>query len=303
MALRPIDNALPISPDNPRLKKHAKVSIQTQKRAPEVGVNDENKAPLPQPVDASVDYIASENLKPFEDPESNIQSLVEGLDSKDWVTVCESLNFVRRFAIYHSDLLLPVLEKVILVEVKAMKNPRSALCKTSIMAASDIFGSFGEKMLDSSAFDQLLLQLLLKASQDKKFVCEEADKSLTALVNSIAPLPLLQRLHGFVNHGNLRVRAKAAVSISNSVSKMGSEEIGEFRSVSLLQIASDLLNDRLPEAREAREAARSIVFSVYKTFMENEKPNPGEAWQSFCETNLTTIQAQSMIKVISSSSQ
>ncbi|KAE8714202.1 putative Pentatricopeptide repeat-containing protein [Hibiscus syriacus] len=343
MALRPIDNALPISPDNPRLKKHAKVSIQTQKRAPEVGVNDENKAPvtpptriqpgyeseicesievvhhyavttahinvpkdlsrghkdpgnypevikiigncpevikilapLPQPVDASVDYIASENLKPFEDPESNIQSLVEGLDSKDWVTVCESLNFVRRFAIYHSDLLLPVLEKVILVEVKAMKNPRSALCKTSIMAASDIFGSFGEKMLDSSAFDQLLLQLLLKASQDKKFVCEEADKSLTALVNSIAPLPLLQRLHGFVNHGNLRVRAKAAVSISNSVSKMGSEEIGEFRSVSLLQIASDLLNDRLPEAREAaRSSEKHRVFCIQNIYGKRKAESRG----------------------------
>ncbi|KAE8726369.1 putative Pentatricopeptide repeat-containing protein [Hibiscus syriacus] len=183
-----------------------------------------------------------------------------------------------------------------------MKNPRSALCKTSIMAALDIFDAFGEKLLDStdsSAFDQLLLQLLLKASQDKKFVCEEADKSLTVLVNSIAPLPLLHRLHGFVNHGNLRVRAKAAVSISNSVSKMGSEEIGEFGLVLLLQMASDLLNDRLPEAREA---ARSIVFSVYKAFTENEKSNPGEAWQSFCEKNLSTIQAQSMIKVVSSSS-
>ncbi|KAE8677616.1 putative Pentatricopeptide repeat-containing protein [Hibiscus syriacus] len=300
MALRPIDNALPISPDNPRLKKHAKVSIQTQKRAPEVGLNDENKAPLPQPVDASVDYMASENLEPFEDPESNIQSLVEGLDSKDWVTVCGSLNFVRRFAIYHSGLLLPVLEKVMLVIVKAMKNPRSALCKTSIMAASDIFDALGEKLLDSSAFDQLLLQLLLKASQDKKFVCEEANKSLTALVNSIAPLPLLNQLHGFVNHGNLRVRAKAAVSISNSVSKMGSEEIGEFGLVSLLQMASDLLNDRLPEAREA---ARSIVFSVHNAFTENEKSNPRAAWQSFCETNLSTIQAQSMLKVLSSSSQ
>ncbi|GMI64084.1 hypothetical protein like AT4G15830 [Hibiscus trionum] len=301
MALRPIDNALPITPDNLRTKKHPKVSIQTHKRASEIGIHDENKAPLPQSVDASVDYIASENLKPFQDPESNIQSLIEGLDSKDWVKVCKSLNDVRRFSLYHSSLLLPVLEKVILVVIKAMKNPRSALCKTSIMAASDIFDAFGGKLLDStdsSAFDQLLLQLLLKASQDKKFVCEEADKSLTALVNSIAPLPLLRKLHGFVNHGNLRVRAKAAVSISNSVSKMGSDKIGEFGLVPLLQMASDLLNDRLPEAREA---ARSIVFSVYKAFSENEKLNPEETWQSFCETNLSTIQAPSMIKVVSSS--
>ena len=46
-----------------------------------------------------------------------------------------------------------------LVLVKTMKNPRSALCKTSIMASSDIFKAFGEKLLDpstSDAFDQLV---------------------------------------------------------------------------------------------------------------------------------------------------
>ena len=46
-----------------------------------------------------------------------------------------------------------------LVLVKAMKNPRSALCKTSIMASSDIFSAFGDKLLESpvsEAFDPLV---------------------------------------------------------------------------------------------------------------------------------------------------
>ena len=44
-----------------------------------------------------------------------------------------------------------------LVVVKAMKNPRSALCKTSIMASSDIFNAFGDQLLDSTdAFDNLV---------------------------------------------------------------------------------------------------------------------------------------------------
>lgn len=49
--------------------------------------------------------------------------------------------------------------KVVLVVAKTMKNPRSALCKTSIMAASDIFRAFGDKLLDpstSDAFDSLV---------------------------------------------------------------------------------------------------------------------------------------------------
>lgn len=45
------------------------------------------------------------------------------------------------------------------VLVKAMKSPRSALCKTSIMASADIFQSFGALLLSSTednALDQLV---------------------------------------------------------------------------------------------------------------------------------------------------
>ncbi|GMI64681.1 hypothetical protein like AT4G15830 [Hibiscus trionum] len=116
------------------------------------------------------------------------------------------------------------------------------------------------------------------------------------MTNFIAPLPLLKKLSGYVNYRNLRVRAKGVVSISNSVSKMGVEEMKEFGFVTLLQMVADLLNDKLPEAREA---TRSIVFSVNETFTKNEDENPEVAWQNFFLTSLSPIQAQSMIKVIS----
>ncbi|KAL0414735.1 UNVERIFIED_CONTAM: hypothetical protein Sradi_1675200 [Sesamum radiatum] len=264
MALRPLDNALPVTPERP--KKQAKIVIPAHKekqQLPELGVNDENKAPLPQPssADASIDYISSEDLKAFQDPDVKIQ-------------VCESLNDVRRFALYHSGLLLPILEKVVSVMVKAIKNPRSALCKTSIMAASDIFRAFGEKLLDSTsdAFNQLLLQLLLKASQDKKFVCEEADRALLTMVEAMAPLPLLHKLGLYVGHTNLRVRAKAAISISNCVSRMDLKSMEEFGLVALIKIASNLLNDKLPEAREA---ARGIAISLFRALTENEEEKAG----------------------------
>lgn len=73
MALRPLDNALPIAQERP--KKQAKGVISTQKQQLDLGVNDENKAPLPvvSNGDASIDYIPSENLKAFVDPEIKIQ--------------------------------------------------------------------------------------------------------------------------------------------------------------------------------------------------------------------------------------
>jgi hypothetical protein len=65
-----------------------------------------------------------------------------------------------------------------------------------------------------------LLQLLLKASQDKKFVCEEAEKAMRAMAASMPPLPLLKKLKAYVRHANLRVRAKAAVAIAHCVTRM-----------------------------------------------------------------------------------
>lgn len=50
-------------------------------------------------------------------------------------------------------------EKVMVVVVTSMKNPRSALCKTSIMASADIFKAFGDKLLD--AFDNLVLTVFI----------------------------------------------------------------------------------------------------------------------------------------------
>ncbi|WCJ23493.1 ARM repeat superfamily protein [Euphorbia peplus] len=297
MALRPIDNALPLTPERPKMQ--VKVSNPMQKQL-EFGVNDENIVPVATDAAVVIDYISSENLKPIPDPELKIQGLVDGLDSKDWVKVCDSLNNARRFALHHSSLLLPILEKVVVVVVKAMKNPRSALCKTSIMASTDIFKVFGDKLLNftTDVFDNMLLQLLLKSSQDKRFVCDEADLALKAMVKSISPLPLLQKLQLYVSHANLRIRAKVAICISNCASNMGLEGMKEFGLELLLQMAANLLKDRLPEAREA---ARKLVTAIFEAYTEHEEQElKQESWQSFCQSNLSALDALSVAKITSS---
>ncbi|XP_071730454.1 uncharacterized protein [Rutidosis leptorrhynchoides] len=304
MALRSLDNTLPLSPERP--KKAIKVSNLIAKSKPkqptDLIVNDENKAPLDPavaPAVDSVEYIASENLKAISDPDVKFQNLMEGLESKDWLKICDSLNDVRRFALHHSTLLIPILDKVVTILVKSMKNPRSALCKTSIMAASDLFKSYGDKLLDlitSDAVDQMMLQLLLKASQDKKFVCEEAERTLNTMVVFTTPIPLLNKLKLYVSHSNMRVRAKAAVSISQCVSKMEVGDMRDYGLVSLVQMSAELLKDRLPEAREA---ARGIVLLIYKTVME-DKDNEEDKWQHFCQLNLSAIDALTMVKLVAS---
>ncbi|CAA7406046.1 unnamed protein product [Spirodela intermedia] len=301
MALRSLDNALPALQERPR--KIAKVAAV--KAEDLVVATDENLAPPANAAEASVEYVASCDLLPLDDPETKVERLLEDLDSKDWLKVCEALNVVRRLALHHSSLMLPILDKVMLVTMKAMKNPRSALCKTSIMASTDIISSsLGRTLLlnKDGAFDQLLLQLLLKASQDKKFVCEEAEKSLHEMARSLPPIPLLKRLHLYVKHANLKVRAKAAVYMSHCVSKMDFGVMKEFGLGNILHMAADLLNDRLPAARES---ARGMINSVHRAFCgdhgrgeERNGSEPSQLWQDFCFSNLRPSAAQSIAKII-----
>lgn len=71
MALRPIENALPtITQERP--KKQPKIAVSTQKpqqQQPRTSSNDENQIPL----EPTIDYISSDNLKPMSDPEAQIQ--------------------------------------------------------------------------------------------------------------------------------------------------------------------------------------------------------------------------------------
>ncbi|CAH1433051.1 unnamed protein product [Lactuca virosa] len=111
-------------------------------------VNDENIAQLDPvaPAVDSVDYVSSEDLKPLSDPDVKFQGLIEGLESKDWLKICDSLNDVRRMVEDWPHVsLIPRFDTD-----SAMKNPRSALCKTSIMAASDIFKSYDPNVNDES---------------------------------------------------------------------------------------------------------------------------------------------------------
>jgi hypothetical protein len=48
--------------------------------------------------------------------------------------------------------------------------------------------------------DPMLLQLLLKDSQDKDFACEAVDKALIMTTTTISPNLLLQKLELYVKH-------------------------------------------------------------------------------------------------------
>ncbi|KAL1357076.1 hypothetical protein HN51_009074 [Arachis hypogaea] len=250
---------------------------------------------------AEVEYIESENLSDLEDIGTCLKNLLSGLDSKDWVMVCDALNNVRRLSLFHKEAMLDMLGDVITFVAKSLKSPRSAVCKTAIMTSADIFSAYNDLIIDS--LDPLLVQLLLKSSQDKRFVCEAAEKALIAMTIWISPVALLPKLQPYLKNRNPRIRAKAAMCFSRSVPRLGAEGIKTYGIDKLIQVAASQLSDQLPESREAARTLLLELQNVYEKFHDlmpaatvSEQPEMG-SWENFCQSKLSPLSAQAVLRV------
>uniref|UniRef100_A0A0D9XA63 TOG domain-containing protein n=1 Tax=Leersia perrieri TaxID=77586 RepID=A0A0D9XA63_9ORYZ len=253
-----------------------------------------------------VEYIDSENLTDLPDAGASLSTLVARLDSKDWVKTCEALNNVRQLAIYHKDRLQELLGPLVPLIVKSVKNPRSAVCKTALMTCADIFKAYGDLMVDS--IDPLLVQLFLKSSQDKRFVCEAAEAALISMTSWIAPSALLPKMQPYLKNRNPRIRAKASMCFSKSVPHFSVEGIKEYGIYKLVQIAATQLSDQLPESREA---ARKLALELQAFYEKSQASSSGEvdeapattpeaeSWEAFCQSKLSTLSAQAILRVTS----
>ncbi|XP_047310883.1 uncharacterized protein LOC124914388 [Impatiens glandulifera] len=249
---------------------------------------------------SEVDYIESENLSDVENLEMSLKTLMEGLGSKDWIVVCEALNDVRRLSIYHKETLAGMLQEVIPMIVKSLKNPRSAVCKTAVMTSADIFTVYNDQMIDE--LDPMLVQLLLKSSQDKKFVCEAAVRALIAMTTWVTPSLLLPKMQPYLKHKNPRIRAKASSCFSRSVPRLGMEGMKTFGIDKLVQIAASQLSDQLPESREA---ARTLLVELQLAYEKSYQPQVAESsenpeicsWELFCQSKLSPLNAQAVLRV------
>ncbi|XP_041005754.1 uncharacterized protein LOC121250643 [Juglans microcarpa x Juglans regia] len=276
------------------LKKNSASLVSTQMNG------NETANPEVDTGNSEVEYIESENLNDLEDVDTSLETLLAALDSKNWVMVCEALNNVRRLSIFHKEAMLDMLRDVILLVVKSLKNPRSAVCKTAIMTSADLFSAYNENLIDS--LDPLLTQLLLKSSQDKRFVCEAAERALVAMTKWVSPVLLLPKLQPYLKNRNPRIRAKASMYFCRSVPQLGVEGIKSYGIDKLIQIAASQLSDQLPESREAARTLLLELQTVYEKFHDLESTTVSEhpdmdSWENFCQSKLSPLSAQAVLRV------
>ncbi|KAI0488928.1 hypothetical protein KFK09_028767 [Dendrobium nobile] len=251
---------------------------------------------------AEVEYIETEKLTDLLSVDATLNTLLARLDSKDWVSVCEALNNVRQLSVYHKEKLIDFLGDLIPKIVKSLKNPRSAVCKTAIMTCGDIFKVYNDLIIDF--LDPLLVQLLLKSSQDKRFVCEASETALIAMTTWISPSLLLPRLQPYLKNKNPRIRAKASMCFSRSVPRLGVEGIKAYGINKLIEIAASQLIDKLPASREAARALAVELQAFYETSKLSSSEDSSQeldclSWEAFCQAELSALSAQAILRVTS----
>jgi len=175
----------------------------------------------PEQVDVEAFYVRTEELLPFAEPKTDAAALLSQLNSESWISVCGALLLVRRLAAHHPEELLGVVERILPSLNLHVNSLRSSLCKTALICTADLFRSLGDYFLAISpdGLSLLVKTLLNKAALEKRFVMEEAKRTLSAMMTSMSTNILIYVVLPQAQSPNSKVRAVVASCIESTVEK------------------------------------------------------------------------------------
>ena len=268
----------------------------------------------PEPITIEIEYPSTKDLQPVEgELDTIVEDALKTASSKEWAEACGGLLLLRRIAVHHPDTLVPRLDTAVSIITSAVRSLRSALSKTAIMTANDLFIGMEKEIVpfldvggSQKPLQSLLGQLLLKAaSNDKKFVIEEAVKALYTMAKNIPSEECFAAVLPYAEHKNPKVRGKAAQVIESCLSQMEPSAIECLGLDKLLRLIAQLITDNTPDARGAAKAIALAVKKSYESSCTETKirivNEDGEevivsAWKYFCDTNLGPSKSANVLR-------
>ena len=283
----------------------------------------------PEPVVIEIEYPATEELQPITDSDIStcLAETLTKMESTDWVENINALTMYRRLVVHHTEICLVELPLAVPRVVKALRNLRSALSKTAILTLRDMYISCAEAMLPvtdlggaTTPMNSALAQLLLKAaSNDKKFVIEEAQRALINMSERLPPLGFFSLLAPYTEHKNPKVRGKAATVVALCFTQFQPAQAYEFGMDRLVHMSARLITDNTPEARDS---AKKVALKLKNAFddegvaaqmnvqvpsvvsnsaegvapPEEEAPKQLSTWEYYCQSVLGASKAASFLK-------
>eukprot|EP00002_Diphylleia_rotans_P035322 TRINITY_DN7695_c0_g1_i4.p1 TRINITY_DN7695_c0_g1~~TRINITY_DN7695_c0_g1_i4.p1 ORF type:complete len:1373 (-),score=287.02 TRINITY_DN7695_c0_g1_i4:153-4271(-) len=189
-----------------------------------------------------------EDLRPFDNPDSEFKKAMNDLSSSEWNVVVEAITSMRRLMMFHCDQTISQqIHAVVLKLQAAVENLRSSVSKYALTAVSDLFRSV-RKSLDSE-LDSLVPLLLKKTGESNVFIVEEAEKALFSACDNTTESKLLLCLMANGQHKNTQIRGRVAQFMYKTIDNMGSRALTLRDIDKVLVSLAQLLNDGNADAR------------------------------------------------------
>ena len=276
----------------------------------------------PEPIVIEIEYIATEDLQPLDgDVATSLSESLQGIASPDWVEACSALTVLRRAATHHAAACIPALPQAAPSVIKSAKSLRSTLSKTAIMTLRDLYLSCPDVMLPltdiggpAQPLTSALAQLLLKAaSNDKKFVIEEAQRTIITMAEKLPHVEFLALLIPYTEHKNMIVRGKAASVAATTIERFSPTDIHAYGFTVLLNTTARLISDNTPEARDGAKRLAVVIKDAFENeeiskVLDIQVPSPpapieGEEppkeitpWEHYCRSELGPIKSSAVLR-------
>jgi len=226
-----------------------------------------------EPAIVDILYPCTSELQPIEGEVSDFLVLLrERLCSSEWNLVRCGMNDLRRLAVHSPEDCGRVLEFALPYLLQGVKSPRSALCKTSIMTITELYGNVPGDMIqhtDSGGLNKpgssLLSQILLKSvSNDKKFVVEEAENCLTQMAISLDPVLFINLTIPYASHKNPKIRGKAmkVMSLAMLTEHFQDMNLINIGLAKIISICAQAITDNSAEGRDSSRVCMNIILDA-----------------------------------------
>ena len=172
-----------------------------------------------------LEELRTDELKalPAPPPEATLKSLLEQLRSDDWSAHFDAINLLRRLVAWADECgdggMIAHLHSINLLLIGYADSLRSALAKNAVVCFRELFAHIGHKM--EADLDLIVPVLIKKAGESNGFICDEANKALSTMVQSVSESRAIAALLGSASHRNPAARAKAAAHLAKALELMG----------------------------------------------------------------------------------
>lgn len=203
-------------------------------------------------------YTKSEDLQPCRSPDADLRRAMSELTSDSWEAQFEACNTIRRLALHHPSKLAPHLGTASHALLKLMDSLRSSVSRVALMTVTDLLKGLGRGM--DSEIELIAPMLMKKAADTNTFLCEEATKALTAMIQNCGGTRVLTALLGCSSHKVSSIRVKAAPWLDAAVQHLG-PRVAQSRELSRVFKAAVHFTQEGRE--EARHAGKRLVVRLY----------------------------------------